>query len=509
MTVFEIEPEIRVHVDNIFGGLLGGDDAVQKAKYRDSFQSELCLNVFPDLYAILYSLVCQKRIANVEDITSVIRASSAQILASENIDKSRITSGLSLTDVEYLEFVVDETTQLYKGYREQEVPESVFRESVQIYKMWFVQEFYEHTLKVCERISVTGEWVRNKFGKRIRVTGQDEAQKYYAEQTLLLEKVKRGEKTRSVVLDAKWLATVDSMFEQDGAWIDTGIRAIDENFVLRRGHLLGIAGPPKGGKTRMTAFLVARALLNGRNVCVWPLEGSVSEWISMIAASMLAMDEVASAGLKENISSSYILGGKFKKVRAGVTDRVTPVFAQLAMHHDPNGKKLGTLSFIQQSCYAEDFLDVLEAQLEENEYSVVVIDQLVNILSRGGVYGSKSERISDSYMRLKDFAENKHKILALVPCQLKQEAIKRLRDKPDEDLDVTAGGESAETIRTPDYVLGIYATNEEKKNSKCKFYCVATRHSATFDTFEAHADYGACYFCEDKSTAAIQAPKIT
>ena len=79
-----------------------------------------------------------------------------------------------------------------------------------------------------------------------------------------------------------------------------------------------------------------------------------------------------------------------------------------------------------------------------------------------------------------------------------------MRDKPDEDLDVTAGGESAETIRTPDYVLGIFATPEEKRNAKCKFYCVATRHSQSFETFEAHADYGACYFGEDKSAAAIR-----
>lgn len=508
MVVFEIEPEMQSHIDNIFSGLLGGDDAVQKARYRESFVAELCLNVFPDVYAILYSLVCQERIANVEDITGIIKASSAQILTSENIDRNRMTGGLTLTDVEYLDHVLNQTKQAYERYRGQEVPESVFRESTRIYKMWFIGTFYENILHTSMKISTTGEWVRNKFNKRVRVTGQEDAQKYYAEQTLLLEKIKRGERTRSVVLDEKWLASVDSMFELDGAFIDTGIRAIDDNFVLRRGHLLGIAGPPKGGKTRMTAYLVARALRAGRNVCVWPLEGSMNEWVAMIAAALLALDETSSAGLKENISSSFILGGKFKKVRAGYTDRVTPILAQLATHHNAQGEKLGTLSFIQQSCYAEDFLDVLEAQMEESPYDVVVIDQLVNILSRGGVYGSKSERISDSYMRLKDFVENKHKILALVPCQLKQEAIKRLRDKPDEDLDVTAGGESAETIRTPDYVLGIYATKEEKKNSKCKFYCVATRHSQSFDTFEAHADYGACFFSEDKSAAVIQAPTL-
>ena len=75
MVVFEIEPEMQSHIDNIFSGLLGGDDAVQKARYRESFVAELCLNVFPDVYAILYSLVCQERIANVEDITGIIKAS--------------------------------------------------------------------------------------------------------------------------------------------------------------------------------------------------------------------------------------------------------------------------------------------------------------------------------------------------------------------------------------------------------------------------------------------------
>lgn len=505
MTVFGIEPEMQVHVDNIFFGLLGGDDAVQKAKYRDHFQSELCLNVFPDIHAILYSLVIQTRISNVEDITGIIRASSAQILTSENINRTRITAGLNLNDTEYLADVLEKTSQAYKRYRSQEIPFSVFKESIEVYKRYYIATFYSYLLATCQRITDTGDKVYDSQRRRyIRLAGQVDAQKYYAEQTLLLEKVKRGERTRSVVLDKNWLASVDDMFEKDGAFIDTGISAIDKHFVLRRGHLLGIAGPPKGGKTRMTAFLVARALKAGRNVCVWPLEGSVNEWISMVAASLLALDESASAALKEYISSSDILSGRFKKLRAGISDRVTSILTQLGTHQGANGEKLGTLSFIQQSCYAEDFLDVLEAQYEESEYDVVVIDQLVNILSRGGVYGSKSERISDSYMRLKDFVENKHKLLGLLPCQLKQEAIKRLRDKPDEDLDVTAGGESAETIRTPDYVLGIFATPEEKRNAKCKFYCVATRHSQSFETFEAHADYGACYFGEDKSAAAIR-----
>lgn len=506
MRVFEIEPEMQSHIDNIFGALLGGEDVEYKTKCRETLKSELSQNVFPDTYAILYSLVCQERIAHVDDVSSIIRASTGLLLDSEHIDRDRFSGGVKYTDYEFIEELVSRTSTQFLKYRESEVPESKFRNSLKIYKKWYMQEFYSDMLATAKKINTVGAWVYNKNRRRTHKVGTVEAQKYYAEQSLALEKVERGERTSSITIDENWLANVNDMFEMDGAFVTTGMDILDKHFVLRRGHFLGIAGPPKGGKTRMTAFLVARALLAGRNVCVWPLEGSVNEWISMIAASMLAQDTEISGNLASNISSSYILSGKFKRARAGYADRVNTILTQLATHQGADGKKIGTLSFIQQSCYAEDFLDVLEGQFETSPYDVIVIDQLVNILSRGGQYGSKAERISDSYMRMKDFIENKHKLLGLMPCQLKQEAIKRLRDKPDEDLDVTAGGESAETIRTPDYVLGIYATREEKMNSKCKFYCVATRHSQTFETFEAHADYGACYFCDDKSAAAIQPP---
>ena len=509
MVVFKIKPEMQVHIDNIFFGLLGGDDAVQKSDRKDALCANICLNIFPDIYAILYSLVCQNCVSSVDDITGMLEASQALIMTSENMDRARISEGLPLTEDEYFQLVVTNTQEAYARYRSQEVPEAVFTGSLEVYKTWYMQEFYRYILSICGEINSKGAFVQDWRRRKVRLSGQADAQRYYSEQTALLEKLERGEQISSTIIDEEWLSSVDTMFKGSEAIMTSGISVIDEYFAFRRGYMLGVAAPPKGGKSRISAYLAARALKAGLNVCVWPLEQSKDEWIAMIVASMIAMDADLSKNLQSNITDDYILSGRFRNARAGYVDRVTPILAQLGTHHDNNGNKIGTLSFIEETCYAETFLKRLESHMTRCQYDVLVIDQLVNILSQGGMFGSKSERISESYMVLKDFIRNKHKIFAVMPCQVKQEVIKRLRDKPDEDMDVTAGGESAETIRTPDYVLGIFATPEEKRNMKCKMYCVATRHSRSFETFEAHADYGACFFSDDNSTAgAIQAPTV-
>ena len=125
---------------------------------------------------------------------------------------------------------------------------------------------------------------------------------------------------------------------------------------------------------------------------------------------------------------------------------------------------------------------------------VLVIDQLVNVMSKKGK--GKVERISEAYMQTKNFIANtlKRPALGIMPAQLKQEVVDFLRKNPDETIDVTAGGESSETSRTPDEVIGLFSSKEERDNNIMKIYSVASRHNGSFQDFQAKCYLECCFF---------------
>ena len=305
----------------------------------------------------------------------------------------------------------------------------------------------------------------------------------------LLSELSQTDRVRAFVIDSEWLEQdmQDDNIEDADALMTIGIPEIDSvEGELRRGNMLGILGPPKGGKTRFTSYLVSRALSYGLNVCVWTLEGTKEEWLAMQVAAMIRRDQNLS------FNSNDILMRKYNNNKQ---DREIVVAAKLKLATDP---KIGTLSFISSTAYVEDFLDILEAHYEnENPFDVIVIDQLIDILSKTG--RGKVERISQAYQELKIFISTRMKraALAIIPAQLKQDVVDFLRKNPDETLDVTAGGESAETIRTPDIVLGLYSGKEERAAKLMHIYSVASRHSANFPDFRVKTDLKCCYFESD------------
>ena len=108
----------------------------------------------------------------------------------------------------------------------------------------------------------------------------------------------------------------------------------------------------------------------------------------------------------------------------------------------------------------------------------------------------KAESISEADMKFQDYVANglKQPALGIVPAQLKQEVIDFIRRNPEETLDVTSGGESAETIRTPDLTIGLFSNKMERENNIMKIYGIANRHSAIFNDFQCRCYLGSCMF---------------
>lgn len=503
---------------NIFGAILvGGIDRKDPANAelitqkvtiakacRPRFSADFPFNIFYNNYAIFYEILVTLQVNSftVDQLESIVETNRDLILDSPYIDKKRYSmtdSGNIASDDDIIMAVTSSLADDLKELSMLYVTTEEFESACRIYTDWYKNAFAEFTALNMSSIMSDVGFDCKKPGKRVRhYQGLEDMQEYYNENMHIIKALADESRVRSFVLDDKWLCNeLQNENKQDNNSLFTiGIKEMDATIgELRRGNMLGVMGPPKGGKTRFTNYLVQRALSLGYNVCVWPLEGTAEEWEAMQIACFLAQTSYAEmkskgkSGGMLRISSKDILQRRYGN-SSEIRKYVAGAKAVMA-----TSEQYGRLSFIEGTAYVEDFLDVIEAHYEtENQFDVLVIDQLVNVMSKKGK--GKVERISEAYMETKNFIANRLKrpALGIMPAQLKQDVVDFLRRNPDETIDVTAGGESAETVRTPDEVVGLFSSKEERDNNIMKIYSVASRHNGSFQDFQARCYLECCYF---------------
>lgn len=492
-------------VDKIFAGVLIGalrkdtpnpEEIIKATKAnRNRFIANFPSNIFQNEYSIFYSILIDMNAKNfsVDQLNSILDNNRDLILDSPYVDTTKFSqtqNGTKATDDEVVEAIKRDMVEMYIALSNRYVSEDEFDSSCAIFIDWFKKNFMLQVAQSMSLIMSDAGCVIKKPNKRTRhYIGFDDCREYYNESIKLLNELSKKDKLRTLVLDSEWLDkdSQDEKIEDTNALMTVGLAEIDEAIGdFRRGNMIGILGPPKGGKTRFTNYLVSRALSLGLNVCVWTLEGTKEEWIAMQLASLIKREDNIAFNSKDILQRKYT-------EKAHDKEMVTSAKMKLSM-----GEKYGRLSFIESTAYVEDFLSIMESHYDnENAFDVIVIDQLIDILSRKGL--GKVERISQAYQELKAFISTgmRRSALAIIPAQLKQDTVDFLRKNPDETIDVTAGGESAETIRTPDDVIGLFSSKQERAANVMHFYSVASRHSGTFPDFQARADLKCCYFWSD------------
>lgn len=470
---------------------------------RARFIADFPFNIFYNSYAIMYEIIVnlQVQVFTEEQLISIIDTNRDLILDSPYINKAdyaNINGNTVASDDDIVNAVTFTIIDLLRELSNRYVNEEEFKSSCITYITWYKNAFAEFTALNMSAIMSDVGFECRKPGKRVRTYhGLEDMSEYYNENMRIIKSLSNESRINSYTLNSKWLESeLQSEHKQDANSMFTiGIPEIDNTMgELRRGNMLGIMGPPKGGKTRFANYLVQRALRLGYNVCVWPLEGSTAEWESMQIASYLAQTSysMVKSGKKDSmlrINSKDILQKKYLSYPAL---RKEVAAAKVAMATNP---RYGRLSFIEGTAYIEDMIDVLQAHYDnENPFDVLVIDQLLNVMSHRNK--SKVERISEAYMITKNFIEKGLKIpaLGIMPSQLKQETVNFLRRNPDETIDVTSGAESAETIRTPDEIIGLFSSKEERDNNIMNIYSVASRHSNSFQDFQSKCYLGSCFF---------------
>lgn len=470
---------------------------------RSRFVGDFPFNIFNNNYAIFYEILVTLQVNTFtkDQLMAIIDNNRDLILNSPYINKaaySKTESGNIASDDDIVTAITNDLVDELEELSYNRVSEDEYIAATNIYISWYKNALGEYTALCMSAIMSDLGYDDKKPNKRVRhYQGLDDMKEFYNENMRILNSLSNENRIHSFTLDDKWLETEmqNENKADNNSMFSIGLKEMDATIGdLRRGNMLGVLGPPKGGKTRFTNYLVQRALSLGYNVCVWPLEGTSSEWEAMQVACFLAQSsylKAKSTGGKNmiRISSKDIIQHKYK-TQPEIRKEIAA--AKTVMATSP---KYGRLSFIEGTAYVEDMFDVLQSHYDnENPFDVLVIDQLVNVMSRTGK--GKVERVSEAYMMTKDFLANKLKVpaLGIMPAQLKQDVVDFLRRNPDETIDVTAGGESAETIRTPDETIGLFSTKEERDNNIMKIYSVASRHNGSFQDFQAKCYLECCFF---------------
>lgn len=495
--------DIQMCLEDIFTAVLCGaitkdNPDIQKKKevYRlciTRLASEFPINVFQDEYAFFYEVInsLKVKVFTVSQVTGIIERNRDLILDSPYIDMSRwamTSDGKQATDDEKIEAFKRNVVDLLKDLSNRIVDIDKFDSAVEIFKEYYIQQASLETAQNMSLIlSDTGLIVKSTGKRRRLYKGVEDSELYYEERQSIIKRLMFKEALKSEKIDEKWLSddiAKDDKQDEEGI-LDTGLSTIDEvTGKFRRSNIITILGPTKGGKTRFTNHLVNRALSAGLNVCVWPQEGSKEEWIANQTACIVMNKYGIPYDSKKVLERSY-------------SDEAMRRYCQSAKTMLATDMRRGRLSFMTGTAYVEDFIAELENHYrKENQFDVLVIDPLVNIQSKHG--RTKVDRVSTAYIDLKDYIANKmeKKALAIVPAQLKQDVIDSLRRNPGDTIDITAGGESSETIRSADEVIGLFSSKEERNLNQMKIYSVASRHSGNFPDFTAGCMLGCCYFSD-------------
>lgn len=455
------------------------------------FEAAFPVNIFQDEYALFYEVIKSLKIKffTPNQITGIIDRNRDLVLDSPYIDMNRwamTSDGKQATEDEKIIAFTQNVVDILKDLSTRIVEVDEFDSAIEIFKEYYIgQASLETAQNMTLILGESGLMIQSTNKRRKLYKGVEDANRYYDERQSIIRKLTAEEALDSTVVDDNWLEkdlAKDDKPDEEGI-LDTGLSVIDEvTGKFRRSNVITILGPTKGGKTRFTNHLVNRALSAGLNVCVWPQEGSKEEWIANQVACLIMNKQGIPYDSKRILERDY-------------ADDEMRKYCKAAKSEIALDTRRGRLSFMTGTAYVEDFIAELDNHYrKDNQFDVIVIDPLVNIQSRHGK--QKVDRIGTAYTLLKDYISNKmeKKALALVPAQLKQDVIDSLRRNPGDTIDITAGGESSETIRSADEVIGLFSSKEERNLNQMKIYSVASRHSGNFPDFTAGCMLGCCYF---------------
>lgn len=472
--------------DKIFAAIYNEDDRDKKLEYSSYVALKLNSDdIFENEYALLYSIHTKfpKIKPDVEFLKMFIATNRAVINKRNNISLEEYVNGEG-TDplIEFTNSVVS----IYNNILKMRVEENDFYMSVEKIRMEYLTRKSVQVLEEGALIVSEGATIRRKQRQ-----GFEDMNEHVVTGLSNLKKVEDGSKRKGLITIGE-----DEDNEEEAKLkpvINFGIKGLDNALTaLYEGDMVSLIAPPKGFKSRISAFIVHHAIVNGVSSSVWSLENGYHGFQAIIRARHFDWYYNSNETDIENIK---IINSEMIR-----TSNMTPEIKELERISYLDLKKnleYGKLTIIDEDCTPASLIPTLKKSIDKYGAKLILVDYL-QLLSGNGEK-SKSQVIGDAYKECLQFCK-REKVAGLFPGQIKQEVVNEIAKKDDVDLSNldlrTAGGETAEVIRTPDINIGIWATLEQIKRGDIKLISIPSRNSSPFEPIQLLANGGVSSFID-------------
>lgn len=250
-----------------------------------------------------------------------------------------------------------------------------------------------------------------------------------------------------------------------------------------------VLAPPKAGKTKLCSRICHTVAVKfGNNVSVWAAEGGKEKWTAQMRA--IHFDYTYNTGVspterKFGVSQEVILHDTFP------TDEIRDCEQSSKLDLATN-EGYGSIDYIDRPFNVETFIEDIDTSVNHNNSRLVIIDYLQLIGSERNLDSVK--RISEAYVKLLKYC-NSRNVAVLTPAQYKQATFDEIVKSSSSGFDMrTAGGGSAEVLRTPDVTFALWATTTDLINNKMKILSMPCRLNRAFPEIDVLVDLGVCEF---------------
>lgn len=261
------------------------------------------------------------------------------------------------------------------------------------------------------------------------------------------------------------------------------------------GMFYQVMAPAKAGKSKFCGRICHTAsVLFGTNVSVWAQEGGNEAWTAQQRAIHFDYTYNSDVNITERkfgINQDVIQKNNFPSEDL----RDLELSSKMDLASNP---EYGNVDFIDNPFNVETFIDSIDTSVKSNHSQLVIIDYLQLIMSENSSM-SERERIAKAYTSLLNYCK-KANVAILTPAQYKQEVINALmasKDTSNSELR-TAGGNSAEVIRTPDITFAFWASTADLANNRMKVLSMPSRFAKPFPEIPCVIDLGCCQFISEQ-----------
>ena len=388
----------------------------------------------------------------------------------------------------YIAAVVERYDSLYPKYLNQTIEE--YRKALTVYRMQYARieaaELYQKAIDINgEGLKVGRNYLQgvNDSYAYIRegITGimsatSDSVEVSRKSMKDLYQDLKSGDSEKSYkICDFVGIPTLNKVW--GGLWT---------------GNLYSILAPAKAGKTRFCARLCHSALMAGKNVSVWPVEGGDEEWLAHMRAIHYHYFHNEGKPVDQWVPRLDMISVK----NGTFINDAQKKYEELSTADLFNNESYGSVDIIEGTFEEGTFLDKIRESVKHNNSSLVIIDYMQWLKPSPGDRRSKWEVLMDGYIDLAKYVSEAN-VAVISPAQFNQETIKGLVKSGADNSDLrTASSGTSEVIRASDMILGLWASTTDLENNKMQIISVPSRKAPPFENIELTIDLGTSTFRE-------------